>query len=110
MKRLILLVGLSTALWGCHSWLQGKPDCLAKALDSFQTWCCPNSAHIDAYTFQGQPVYVFEPGTCGADMPSYVVNAQCDTLGFLGGIAGFSQIQGVDFAANSSFQETIWKN
>ena len=65
---------------------------------------------MDEYQFQGQPVYLFEPGTCGADMPIYVLDAQCDTLGFLGGFAGFTKIQGLDFASNSSFQGTIWHN
>ncbi len=110
MRALLSLLGLSFLTWSCGSRLQGGPACLPAALDAFQTWCCASSAHVDEYQFQGQPVYLFEPGTCGADMPTYVLDAQCDTLGFLGGFAGFTQIQGLDFASNSSFQGTIWHN
>lgn len=97
-------------LVSCSPRLTNGPECMPSALASFQSWCCTSGAHIDAFTFQGQPVYLFEPGTCGADMPTYVLDAQCDTLGFLGGFAGFTQINGVDFASHSSFQGTIWKN
>ena len=110
MRAFLSLLGLSFLTWSCGSRLHGGPSCLPAALDAFQTWCCASSAHVDEYQFQGQPVYLFEPGTCGADMPTYVLDAQCDTLGFLGGFAGFTQIQGLDFAANSSFQGTIWHN
>jgi len=110
MRALLSVVILSLLTWSCGSRLPGGPACLPAALDAFQTWCCASSAHVDEYHFQGQPVYLFEPGTCGADMPTYVLDAQCDTLGFLGGFAGSTQIQGLDFASNSSFQGTIWHN
>lgn len=110
MKTLFSLLSLALFTWSCGSRVHGGPECLSAALDGFQTWCCASSAHVDEYQFQGQPVYLFEPGTCGADMPTYVLDAQCDTLGFLGGFAGFTEIQGLDFAANSSFQGTIWHN
>jgi hypothetical protein len=110
MKTLLKLLCLTFLTWSCASRIHSGPDCLSAALDDFQTWCCTSSAHVDEYQFQGQPVYLFEPGTCGADMPTYVLDAQCDTLGFLGGFAGFTQIQGLDFASNSSFQGTIWHN
>jgi hypothetical protein len=110
MRAFLSLLSLAFLTWSCGTRLQGGPPCLPAALDAFQTWCCASSAHVDEYQFQGQPVYLFEPGTCGADMPTYVLDAQCDTLGFLGGFAGFTQIQGLDFASNSSFQGTIWHN
>ncbi|HAB35778.1 MAG TPA: hypothetical protein DCE58_04165 [Cryomorphaceae bacterium] len=97
-------------LSGCAPRLSSGPKCLPDALTAFQTWCCASGAHLDKYSFQGQPVYLFEPGTCGADMPTYVLDQHCDTLGFLGGFAGFTQIQGIDFASNASFQGSIWKN
>jgi hypothetical protein len=55
-------------------------------------------------------VYLFDPGLCGGDFPSYVLDGQCDTLGFLGGFPGFTEINGQPFAANAQFQSRLWSN
>ena len=52
-------------------------------------------------------VYVFDLGTCGADMTSEVLDENCNTLGFLGGIAGNTKINGDDFG-NAKYKSTIW--
>ena len=68
---------------------------------------CPD-AKVDEYTFQGKTVYVFDSGTCGADMTSAVVSSDCNTLGHLGGFAGNTKINGEDFS-KASFVKTVWK-
>ena len=110
MKTLLRILSLTLLTWSCGSRIQRVPECLTTSLEGFQSWCCASTAHVDEYQFQGKLVYLFDPGTCGADMPTYVLDTQCDTLGFLGGFAGFTEIQGLDFAAHSSFQGTIWHN
>ncbi|MDA8787966.1 hypothetical protein N9N00_03765 [Schleiferiaceae bacterium] len=94
----------------CEPSLNQAPECLDHALALFKTWCCADGAAIDAYTFQGQTVYLFDPGLCGGDFPSYVLDGQCDTLGFLGGFPGFTEINGQPFAANAQFQSRLWSN
>jgi hypothetical protein len=89
----------------CQNGLKEAPPCLQQKIPGFQAWCC-----IDEYQFQGKPVYTFDPGNCGGDFPTYVLDAPCDTLGFLGGFAGFTDIQGIPFYGNASFQRTLWKN
>ena len=56
---------------------------------------------------QQQVVYVFEPGTCGNDMAAPVMDANCNTLGSLGGFSGDTHINGEDFS-NAEFLETVW--
>lgn len=58
---------------------------------------CPD-AHVDEYTFQGKPVFVFYSGTCGADMTSSVLDCECNSLGYLGGFAGNTTINGESFS------------
>ena len=74
---------------------------------------CNKEAHCDdasvhEYLFQEKPVFVFEPGTCGADMASEVVTADCKTLGYLGGYAGNTKINGVEFS-QAIFVRVVWK-
>lgn len=71
---------------------------------------CSKSGDIKEYTFQNKKVYVFNPGDCGADMTSEVIDENCNTLGYLGGITGNSKINNEDFYANAIFVRTIWRN
>lgn len=53
-------------------------------------------------------VYVFNIGnTCGADMSSDVIDAECNNLGYLGGFDGNWEINGEDFS-NAIFVKTVW--
>lgn len=54
-------------------------------------------------------VYVYDPGTCGADQTSEVTNTKCETLGYLGGITGNNKINGEDFSS-ATFKKTVWAN
>lgn len=71
---------------------------------------CNGSATVKQYTFQSENVYVFDQGTCGADFTQSVLNENCDTLGYLGGIAGNAQINGQNFYDNATYVSTVWNN
>jgi hypothetical protein len=84
--------------------------CVDSKIDDFKkTAPCSSGAKVDEYKFQGNTAYVFEPGNCGADMTSEVLNDKCETIGFLGGISGNTKINGEDFS-NAKFQKTLWSN
>jgi len=86
------------------------PDCIKSKIEDFsKSEACEQTATVKEYTFQSQTVYVFDPGTCGADMASNVVDSQCNTLGMLNGYAGNTKINGEDFS-HATFIRTIWKN
>jgi hypothetical protein len=85
------------------------PDCVKdkiRAYDEQNT--CDDGVKVDCYVFQNELVYVFEPGTCGADMTSEVIDSDCNTLGYLGGIMGNHTINGENFD-NATFSETVWE-
>jgi|TARA_B110000091_G_scaffold128156_1_gene137509 hypothetical protein len=105
-KGVILLL----SAWICTACSERDNACLNDRLPDFKAWCCPNGSTVSTYYFQGDLVQVYQPGSCGADFPSYVLGSACDTLGFLGGIAGFTDIQGVNFPNNATFEKVIWSN
>jgi hypothetical protein len=84
-------------------------QCINSKINAFQNECCDQGASVEEYTFQQEQVFVFNMGTCGADFPAYVLTSNCDTLGFLGGIAGNTTINGENFS-NASLVGTVWSN
>jgi len=83
--------------------------CINQKIAAFQSDCCANGASVVEYTFQQQHVFVFNYGSCGADLPAYVLTENCDTLGFLGGIAGNTIINGDDFSSANQVG-VVWEN
>ena len=110
MKLIIGLLACSLALMSCSDIDPDAPDCIKHSIRGFRsTTACDEGANVKEYLFQNQLVYVFDPGTCGADMTSEVMDEGCETLGYLGGIAGNTIIKGDSFSG-ADYQRTIWKN
>jgi hypothetical protein len=84
------------------------PDCIKSLVGTF--WFCQNSGAVGQYLFQGKIVYVFDPGTCGADMQEGVFNEDCECIGALGGIIGNATINGVTFFENAKLLKVIWSD
>lgn len=116
MLNLIAVITLSTLL-SCdkiphHGTCGPDPSgsvCVEQKLEHFRQddETC-SDATIKSYMFQGQLVYVMDYGSCFADMTSEVLGDNCKTLGYLGGFAGNSQINGVDFWSNATFVALVW--
>jgi hypothetical protein len=83
--------------------------CINSKIDLFKNEACSSGASVKEYLFQNQSVFCFDPGLCGGDLATYVLTANCDTLGFLGGIAGNTSINGESFA-NAEFRGIVWRN
>ena len=92
----------------CQPFKYKIPTCIKNKLSEFELQCCEKGANVKEYKFQGDNVYVFDRGTCGADMTSQVFSEDCISLGYLGGIIGNYKIQGEDFA-NAEFKMTCWE-
>jgi hypothetical protein len=108
MKANLLIAALTiTLLSSCGK--SKKDPCFDSKKEEFKKDCCTHGAKIKEYKFQGNTVYVFDPGICGADQTSEVTNEKCETLGYLGGIAGNTKINGEDFL-KAKFKSTIWSN
>jgi len=85
----------------------GTPSCVVNKINDFKKDACKD-ANVKEYKFQGKTVYVFDPGTCGADMTSEVIDSDCTTQGYLGGFASNTIINGCDFST-ANCRKTVWK-
>jgi len=102
----IILLSLS-----CEKTEVDVPNCIHDKIESYSKnpTLCDSGATVEEYLFQSELVYVFNPGTCGADMGADVFTESCENIGFLGGIAGNTIIQGVQFYEESVFQRVVWE-
>ena len=87
---------------------KGTPSCVKNKIQDFNSTACEEGANVKSYEFQAMTVFVFDPGTCGADMTSEVIDEECNTLGYLGGIMGNSTINGESFES-AEFKCVIWE-
>jgi hypothetical protein len=112
MKKLsiVLLVVLVSVISCCNKLNieKGTPKCVKNKIKDFDKSSTCGNANVKEYTFQGNTVYAFEPGTCGADMTTEVISSDCKSLGYLGGISGNTKINGEEFS-NATFIKTTWK-
>lgn len=113
MKQLIIGIAglLSFASCNKSEKISGGSACIRNKIQRFSNSdVCDGSATVKQYTFQNQNVYVFDQGTCGADFAQPILNENCDTLGFLGGISGNGMINGQNFYTDATYISTIWSN
>jgi hypothetical protein len=106
----LLLFSALAFFTGCRKEeaVSSLPACLQDRISGFRSQSLCADATVDEYRFQSQTVYVFNHGSCGADLTAEVVDAQCQPLGMLGGIAGNTRINGVDFSA-AQWVRTVWR-
>lgn len=84
------------------------PVCISKKIEVFEQESCKKGPNVKEYTFQSKRVFVFSQETCGNDMTSEVVDEHCTNLGYLGGIAGNTSINGDDFS-KALLVKTVWE-
>jgi Domain of unknown function (DUF6970) len=109
MLSILILAAISVSSCQKLSIEKNTPKCIENLINEFdKQQSCDNGVNVKRYTFQNISVYVFDPGTCGADMTSEVIDSDCNTLGYLGGISGNSFINGEDFS-NAKFESTTWR-
>lgn len=111
MKTLKLLVFLVPLFFtSCEKIDSDAPDCIKKLIRHPRGLNCETGAFVNLYSFQGQNVYVFFPGSCGADMATMVYSENCESLGTLGGLTGNTKINGVEFGQVAVKIKTVWKD
>jgi hypothetical protein len=106
--KLLTSICLVFLLIGCEK-SNPVPDCIELKIDGFKSSALCSNASIMEYSFQGEPVYVFSHGNC-PDGVAGVLDRNCNSLGYLGGIIGNTKIKGVDFGANAQYIRTLWHN
>ena len=107
---LIVLFFCLTGLSNCSKCkvADGVSNCIKKKTKNFCKSQDCETAFVGEYMFQGERVYAFSPGNCGADMQTEVVDQDCETLGYLGGIVGNTKINGEEFY-NATLDRVIWE-
>jgi len=89
----------------------GTPGCIQEQIKEFSKSKipCDDGKSVSSYNFQGKIVFIFDPGVCGNDLTSEVIDSNCNSLGFLGGIAGNIVISGEEFS-NAILISTVWEH
>lgn len=85
------------------------PRCIKHKINKYDRKAPCFDANVKEFFFQGIFVYVFDPGTCGAEMTIDVYDQDCSYLGSIGDLSGTNEIAGKDFGS-AVFQRTIWEN
>lgn len=89
--------------------LKALPQCLQDEINSSSRTCPDDKMSVSSYTFQGEKVYILTKDQCIADGGVSVVTQNCDTLCFLGGIAGLTSCQGEEFYQVATDEEVVWE-
>ena len=112
MNRLFIALLLLIFFTGCtKNCIENNSECLQSKIEEFKFKAiCTDGASIKEYTFQDKTVYVFDQSQCMADGWADIWDKDCNFLGMLGGIAGFSKINDVAFYDNAKYKQTIWHN
>ena len=110
----ILIAALLFSIISCQKveLKEVTPDCIQQKIIEFENSSnsCESGKSVYRYKFQGQFVFVFNPGNCGADMMSDVYDQECNPLCGLGGIAGNIMCNGDNFSENATDETMIWEN
>lgn len=104
----MMAIGLVLASCTKTDIAKDTPRCIKSEIRDFSKQVPCDDATVGEFTFQGETVYLFFPGTCGADMASDVISSDCKNLGSLGGISGNTKINGESFS-NAQFIRTVWE-
>lgn len=107
MKYLVALLLLSAAC-SKNDNCDKAPVCINEKIEIFKSNAGCDDSKVDEFNFQAGTVYVFDNMFCCCDYTSEVLDAQCKSIGFLGGLIGNTKINGEDFS-NAKYIRTIWE-
>ena len=89
---------------------EDTPECVEKRIKAFNRGeACDTGASVVRYNFQGSIIYIFNLGSCGADMTATVIDKDCNNICALGGIAGNIVCNG-DTISEATNRAVIWNN
>jgi hypothetical protein len=112
MKQTALILIFCSFLFGsCTKERKSiTPACIESKIETFSIVgnSCETGASVKEYNFQGKLVYVFSMGFCGGDLSAAVLDADCNSLGGLGGYLGNTRINGVEFSI-AVYKRTVWE-
>ncbi len=109
MKKIaiIILIAAGLTFQSCSKHM--APGCVREKIEQYKSQPEGMKSQVDEYVFQGKTVYVLIDDRKIADGGIDVIDANCNQLCFLGGIAGFTTCNGEKFFETAVFKRTIWK-
>jgi hypothetical protein len=119
MRIIVVMKAIKTCLFlllvffaSCEKSDPKVPECINNIINEHGTdlFICDSGGSVKQFLFQGDYVYVFDPGNCGADLMASVYNSKCQSIGGLGGFAGNVIINGERFDQKGKYIKTIWEN
>lgn len=111
MNRIYCLIIFLLALASCKKksdFPNNVPDCIKQAIQEQSTNQSFYLGSVDECSFKNKTVYIFSPTSNIADGMSGVVDAQCNSICSLGGIAGIIMCDGSKFSDSAKFIRNIW--
>ncbi len=105
--KYLLIIGLFFT-FSCSSDDLDIPLCIDEILEEFKKDACRESGDLTLWNFNGQEVYCFQKGNCIADGTADIYDENCNLLCSLGGFAGVTECQGLDWETNAFFIDTIY--
>ena len=102
---IFLFIGL-----GCTNIEDDIPECVQNRIQTIKKDNCIDK--MSEYEFNGRLVYVYgySYDLCdGADFGSNVIDEKCNDICFLGGIAGNTTCEEVEFHENATFIRDVWR-
>jgi len=106
--HLLFLLPMILTSCGDSDIAPNTPSCIIDKIQSLKENSTCDDPSIREYKFQGEIVYVVDPGSCGADLASGVYDSDCNGIGQIGGISGNTEVNGEDFS-HAKFIRTIWQ-
>jgi len=104
----LIIISITMILTSCTD--SAPPTCISELITNFQSnqsGC--TGATIIKYEFQGAEVYGFTDGSCLNDGGTQIWDEACESVCFLGGIAGFTMCGDVEFFAVAEELEVIFR-
>jgi hypothetical protein len=83
------------------------PLCIDQEIEVFEEFACPGG-DLTIWNFDGDEVYCFNQGNCLADGSAYIYDEQCNLICTLGGFAGNTLCQGLDWNSNATYLELVY--
>ena len=113
MKKVILITLISYLAFSCDTLdiPNGLPECIEDQIKSEVRNIQmrePNKASVEAYLYNGEKVYIFNPGSGYADWLSTAYSQNCEVICEFGGFAGLNTCP--DFDETAETLGIIWED
>ena len=113
MKKVIVITLINCLAFSCENLdiPSGLPECIEDQIKSEVRNSQvrePNKATVEAYLYNSEKVYIFDPGSGYADCLSTAYNQNCEVICEFGGFAGLNTCP--DFNETAESLGIIWED